>query len=121
MESIIYRYGAGIVWRDLLECFGPWQTVWKRHRRFSGDATWDEIHSVLLAYADAVGLIDWEVSVDSTINRAHQFATNLARDTAGFGELHDLRPEPTDHAVGRSRGGLSTTGGSTFSQKELFV
>ena len=59
------------------------------HRRFSGDGTWDKIHSVLLAHADAAGLIDWEVSVDSTINRAHQHATNLPRDTGGPDELHE--------------------------------
>src|SRR5690606_183174 len=53
-----------------------------------GDGTWDKIHSILLAHADAVGLIDWEVSVDSTIDRAHQHATNLPRDTGGPGELH---------------------------------
>jgi hypothetical protein len=54
--------------------------VWKRHRRFSGDGTWDKILAVLLARADAVEEIDWTVSVDSTINRAHQHATNLPRD-----------------------------------------
>ena len=66
---------------------------WKPERgklyRFSGDGTWDKIHSVLLAHADAAGLIDWEVSVDSTINRAHQHATNLPRDTGGPDELHE--------------------------------
>ena len=30
VEGIIYRYRVGIPWRDLPECFGPWQTVWKR-------------------------------------------------------------------------------------------
>jgi transposase len=32
MEGIVYRYRTGIAWRDLLERFGPWQTVLKRHR-----------------------------------------------------------------------------------------
>ena len=59
------------------------------HRRFSGDGTWDKILSTLLAHADAAGLIDWEVSIDSTVNRAHQHATNLPRDTGGPGELHE--------------------------------
>lgn len=89
VEGIIYRYRVGIPWRDLPECFGQWQTVWKRHRRFSGDGTWDKILSTLLAHADAAGLIDWEVSIDSTVNRAHQHATNLPRDTGGPGELHE--------------------------------
>lgn len=92
VEGIIYRYRTGIAWRDLPACFGPWQTVWKRHRRFSGDGTWDAILTALLGAADAAGLIDWEVSVDSTINRAHQHATNLPRATGGPGELHETVP-----------------------------
>ncbi len=44
------------------------------------DGTWDKIHQALLAQADHVGEVDWTVSVDSTINRAHQHATNLPRD-----------------------------------------
>lgn len=79
VEGIIYRLRTGIAWRDLPESFGPHQTVAKRHRRFSSDGTWDRIHARLLVEADAVGEIDWQISVDSTINRAHQHATNLGR------------------------------------------
>jgi transposase len=79
IEGIVYRFRTGIAWRDLPESFGPWQTVWKRHRRFSTDGTWDKIHSRLVAEADAAGEVDWQVSVDSTINRAHQHATTLSR------------------------------------------
>ncbi len=52
VEGIVYRFRAGIPWRDLPECFGSWKTVWKRHRRFSGDGTWDRIHTRLLAEAE---------------------------------------------------------------------
>lgn len=83
VEGVIYRYRCGIPWRDLPEAFGPWQTVWKRHRRFSQDGTWDKIHQALLARADRDGDIDWKVSVDSTINRAHQHGTNLPREAGG--------------------------------------
>jgi transposase len=79
VEGVIYRYRCGIPWRDLPATFGPWKTVWKRHRRFSGDGTWDKVLAALLAQADAAGRVDWTVSVDSTINRAHQHATNLPR------------------------------------------
>ena len=96
----MFRYRTGVPWRDLPESFGPWQTAWKRHRRFSLDGTWDRIHAALLAQADAEGLLDWAVSVDSTINRAHQHATTFARvegpvgrrsygDTGGRVELHE--------------------------------
>lgn len=92
VEGIIYRFRAGIPWRDLPAEYGPWQTVWKRHRAFSDDGTWDKILAKLLAEADAAGEIDWTVSVDSTINRAHQHATNLPRAdrlTGGSIELQE--------------------------------
>ena len=89
VEGMIYRYRCGIAWRDLPAEFGPWQTVWKRHRRFAADGTWDRIFSRILAEADAAGQIDWTVSVDSTINRAHQHGTNLPRDTGGTPELQE--------------------------------
>ncbi len=43
VEGIVYRYRTGVAWRDLPAEFGPWQTVWKRHRRFSMDGTWDKL------------------------------------------------------------------------------
>ena len=92
VEGIVYRYRTGISWRDLPPQFGPWQTVWKRHRRFAGDGTWDRVLTALLADADAAGLINWQVSVDSTVTRAHQHGTNLPRAeqvTGGLGELQE--------------------------------
>ncbi|WP_312034013.1 transposase [Rhodococcus sp. 3A] len=72
VEGIVYRYRCGIAWRDVPEVFGPWQTIWPWHRRLAGDGTWDRVLQRLLAVADASGMIDWAVSVDSTIARAHQ-------------------------------------------------
>lgn len=91
VEGIVYRYRCGIAWRDLPERFGPWQTVWKRHARFSRDGTWQKVLTHLLTEADAAGEIDWTVSVDSTINRAHQHATTLPRTTGGTLESHESR------------------------------
>lgn len=89
VEGIIYRYRCGIAWRDLPAVFGPWQTVWRWHRRMAGDGTWDRILGVLTAKADAQGRVDWSVSIDSTIARAHQHATNAKRLTGGFIELQE--------------------------------
>lgn len=84
IEGIIYRYRCGIAWRDLPEVFGPWQTVWTWHRRMATDRTWDKILAKLTAQADAAGLVDWSLSVDSTIAGAHQHPTNTTRPTGGF-------------------------------------
>lgn len=64
IEGIVYRYRAGIAWRDLLPDFGPWQTAWKRHHRFAGDGTWAAVLTHLTAEADAVGDLDWNVAVE---------------------------------------------------------
>lgn len=72
IEDIVYRLRTGIPWRDLPAEFGPWQKVWKRHKRFWGDGTWNKVLTQLLAEADAVGDINWQVSVDSTVVRVHQ-------------------------------------------------
>ena len=108
VEGIIYRSRCGRAWRDVPAEFGPWQTVWKRHRRYSGDGTWDSILAALLTVAHAQGEVDWSVSVDSTVNRAHQHGTSLPRTTGGCSNYMNLFAEPDDHAFGRSRGGLST-------------
>ena len=69
--------------------FGPWQTLWTWHRRMAEDGTWDVVLDCLTAAADADGLIDWSLSVDSTIAPAHQHATNATRLTGGWVELHE--------------------------------
>ena len=93
VEGIIYRYRTGIPWRDLpRESFGPWQTVWKRHRRYAGDGTCDKVLAVLLAEVDAAGKVAWRVSADATIARAHRHGTNTTRPdqvTGGDVELHE--------------------------------
>ncbi len=88
--------------------FGPWQTIWTWHRRLAREGTWDVVLQRLRAFADATGLIDWSISIDSTIARAHQHATTITRHTRGWIELHEPGIEPPDHAIGRSRGGWTT-------------
>jgi hypothetical protein len=77
----------------------PWKYLRPRNRVVTG----------LRARADAVGLITWDVSVDSTINRAHQHAAgarNRAQDQKE--PPGGVETEPDDHALGRSRGGWTT-------------
>ncbi|MER5297474.1 transposase [Streptomyces pharetrae] len=55
------------------------------------------------AQANAAGDIDWLVQIDSTIVRAHQHAAATGRKRG-----RHRQDEPDDHALGRSRGGLTT-------------
>lgn len=82
LEGIVFRYRTGCAWRDVPDRFGPWQTLWKRHARFSKDGTWDRVLERLLVQADAAGHIDWQLSLDSTVSRVHQHGLNLSRQVA---------------------------------------
>jgi transposase len=82
------------------------------HRRHLGSGTWDRLLAHAQTKSDAVGEIDWVVSIDATIVRAHQHAAG-ARKRKG-GRSLDQTNQPTrldpidDQGLGRSRGGLTT-------------
>jgi putative transposase len=79
IEAVAWRYRTGSPWRDLPAEFGPFQTVWKRHDRWSRDGTWERLVAAVQADADAARDLDWLVSVDSTVVRAHQHAAGARR------------------------------------------
>lgn len=74
INGVLHRVRTGVQWRDLPERFGPWKTVHKRHVQWSADGTWERLLQQVQAVADAEGSIDWDISVDSTVMRAHQHA-----------------------------------------------
>jgi transposase len=80
INGVLHRVRTGAQWRDLPERFGPWKTVYERHRLWSADGTWGRLLQQVRAEADAAGQIDWNVSVDSTIVRAHQQAAGARTD-----------------------------------------
>jgi hypothetical protein len=83
--------------------------VYGLFRRWQRAGVWQQIATRLQILADAAGLITWDVSVDSTIARAHQNAAGACRDGDGQrGPPGGVHTEPGDHALGRSRGGWTT-------------
>jgi len=109
IDGIRWRVRVGAPWRDVPACYGSWQAVYALFRRWQRDGVWTCILAALQARADAAGLVDRQVSVDSTIMRAHQHAAGARRQP-------DAQREPPggstgagrSRALGRSRGGLST-------------
>ncbi|GGT84255.1 transposase [Streptomyces lateritius] len=79
VNGILHRVRTRVQWRDLLERYGPWKTVYERHRRWSADGTWERLLQQVQAQAYAAGGIDWDVSVDSTSIRAHQQAAGARK------------------------------------------
>ena len=107
VNGILWKLRTGAPWRDLPERYGPWQTCYDRFSRWRRDGTWDRMLTDAQSKSDAVGEVEWLVSVDSTIARAHQHAAGARRrpskQDAKRGVSH-----PEDEALGRSRGGLTT-------------
>ena len=90
--------------------YGPWQSVYGLFRRWQRDGTWRKILTALQALADAAGQVTWDVSVDSGTARAHQHAAGARKDGGAQKEPPGGTgaPEPADHGLGRSRGGLTS-------------
>ncbi len=91
LNGIVWKFRAGVAWRDAPERYGPWTTLHTRFRRWAANGTFDRMLRAAQARADAAGDIDWLVSVDSTIVRAHQHAAgarkggSIGRRSAGHG------------------------------------
>lgn len=98
---MLWRLRTSAPWRDLPERYGPWQTV-ERFVRSETDGTWARLLEHVHIRDDAVGTVQWTVSVDSTINRVHQPAAGARRRGRTGGSA------TARQALGRSGGGLTT-------------
>ena len=74
INGILFRTRAGCPWRDLPECYGNWKSMYGRHRRWSGDGTWEQVLDALRAGCDEAGGAARTVAADATVVRAHQHA-----------------------------------------------
>lgn len=79
IDGIRWRVRTGSPWRDVPAVYGPWQTVYGLFRRWQCDGTWARLLSGLQTRADGLGLITWQVSLDSTIARVHQHAAGARK------------------------------------------
>ncbi|WP_435847893.1 IS5 family transposase [Streptomyces fradiae] len=109
INGVLWRLRTGAPWRDLPERYGPWQTVYERFVRWEADGTWARLLEQAQVRDDSVGAVEWTVSVDSTISRAHQHAAGARKKGPAAGdELEDPARPSAGQALGRSRGGLTT-------------
>lgn len=67
VEAVLYRYRAGIPWRDLPERFGDFRVIHTRHMRWSRSGVWQRIFEHLAADSD-----NEYAMIDATIICAHQ-------------------------------------------------
>jgi transposase len=76
-EAVLYRYRAGIPWRDLPERFGDPINVHRRFSRWAVSGVWERIFRLLAEDAD-----NEYAMIDSTIVRAHQHRADAQKKTA---------------------------------------
>ena len=76
VEAVLYRYRAGIPWRDLPERYGDFRVVHTRHSRWSRKGVWKQVFDVLAQDAD-----NEYVAIDATIVRAHQDSAGAKKNT----------------------------------------
>jgi len=77
VEAVLYRYRAGIPWRDLPERFGNWSVVHTRFSRWAVSGVWVNVFGHLATDAD-----NEYAMIDSTIVRAHQHSAGAKKKTA---------------------------------------
>lgn len=77
VDAVLYRYRAGIAWRDLPERFGDFRVIHLRHSRWSRSGVWQRVFEALAQDADN----EWAM-IDSTIVRAHQHSAGAKKTKA---------------------------------------
>ena len=74
VEAVLYRYRAGIPWRDLPERFGDYRVIHTRHTRWSKSGVWAKVFKVL-----SQDTANQYAMIDSTIVRAHQHSSGAKK------------------------------------------
>ncbi|GGX43943.1 hypothetical protein GCM10010353_68650 [Streptomyces chryseus] len=100
IDAIAFKFQTGTQWVHLPQKYGNWRGVYDRLRMWAIDGTWERVFTALMAQADAGDDLDWVVSVDSTIVRAHQHAAGARRRGPGRRAArprHRALPRRTDY------------------------
>ena len=90
VEAIFYVLRTAIAWRDMPACYGSWNSVYSRWRRWCASGLWQEILQLLSRHA--VGRVRF---IDGSHIKLHQFGANPAGGQKA-------------QAIGRTKGGLNT-------------
>lgn len=77
IDAVLYRYRAGIPWRDLPARFGDFRNIHQRHSRWSRTGVWKRVFEMLATQAD-----NEYAMIDSTIVRAHQHSAGAQKKGA---------------------------------------
>jgi len=77
IEAVLYRFRAGIPWRDLPARFGNWHRVYVRFNRWSKQGIWQRIFEQLARDAN-----NEYAMIDATVVRAQRSAAGARKKGA---------------------------------------
>jgi len=95
VEAVLYRYRAGIPWRDLPERFGNWHRVYVRYSRWSKTGIFERIFNQLAK--DKTN--DYQM-IDSTVVRIHRSAAGARKKRASPTKPSNPKSENVSDVVG---------------------
>jgi transposase len=76
VEAVLFRFRAGIPWRDLPERFGDWKIVYQRFNRWAKGGVFERVFRLLASDRDNEYMM-----IDATIVRAHQHSAGAQKKT----------------------------------------
>ena len=88
VEAVLFRFRAGVLWRDLPERFGDWKIVYQRFNRWAKSGVFERVFKLLSNDHDNEYMM-----IDATIVRAHQLVDALGNPVEVMlspGQEHDL-------------------------------
>ena len=113
INGVLWRTRTGAPWRDVPSSYGNWKGIYSRHRRWSGDGTWELILDRLQTGCDrADDGSQWTVGVGSSVVRAHQHAAGARHKppkdipTERLAPIlpPDPKPDPQPEVAGQPKG-----------------
>src|SRR3712207_4139323 len=89
ITALLWHAKTGLPGLDLPDRYGRGKPAHEGLRKWTADGTWDRILDHVVVRDDAVGAVEWTISVDSSSVRAHQHAAGARKRGAA---VHRSRP-----------------------------
>lgn len=82
LNGMLWIARTGAQWREMPECYGSWQSVYSRFRKWQEIGVWEQLFNMLSSDADMENL-----SIDSTMIKVHQSANGSPKKGANQKQL----------------------------------